>query len=195
MQSILDMTQQHFGRQVRWCLYDLTLPKGEGAVDVRNGEGLADPGPLEPADRRFNHVAQAQDGRHFRSSFLPLEDGAGRLCAGLLINEDITALCEAEQLLARCDPHLAAENLHVGELLDVLLQEAAHEVGKPFEAMDKPEKQRVIAFLDAHGAFRVTKSGQVVCDALKISKYTLYNYLDATRRNKPMPAKHREAER
>ena len=47
--------------------------------------------------------------------------------------------------------------------------------------MTKAEKLEVVRFLDRRGAFLITKSGDRVCEFLNISKFTLYNYLDAVR--------------
>ena len=43
------------------------------------------------------------------------------------------------------------------------------------------DKIAYIHYLDEHGAFLITKSGQRICEALSISKYTLYNYLEISR--------------
>ena len=47
--------------------------------------------------------------------------------------------------------------------------------------MTKEDKIAYIHYLDEHGAFLITKSGQRICEALSISKYTLYNYLEISR--------------
>jgi len=38
--------------------------------------------------------------------------------------------------------------------------------------------------LDKKGVFLITKAGERICDALSISKFTLYNYLDILRKQK-----------
>ena len=53
--------------------------------------------------------------------------------------------------------------------------------GKNTALMTKEDKIAYIHYLDEHGAFLITKSGQRICEALSISKYTLYNYLEISR--------------
>lgn len=45
--------------------------------------------------------------------------------------------------------------------------------------MTKEDKIRCIQFLNDKGAFLVTKSGDKIANFFNISKYTLYNYIDA----------------
>ena len=47
-----------------------------------------------------------------------------------------------------------------------------------YAAMTREDKLRVIDNLERHGAFLIKKSGQRICQALSISKFTLYNYLE-----------------
>ena len=66
----------------------------------------------------------------------------------------------------------------VNELLDYLLSESIRQVGKSPSQMNKEEKKKVISQLDRKGAMLITKSGPKICQALGISKFTLYNYLE-----------------
>jgi predicted transcriptional regulator YheO len=57
-------------------------------------------------------------------------------------------------------------------------------VGKPVALMNKDDKVRCIQFLNQHGAFLITKSGDKVAKYFGISKYTLYSYIDAKQEEK-----------
>ena len=67
----------------------------------------------------------------------------------------------------------------MNELLDSLIEQALALVGKPVAAMNKDDKVKVVQFLNNAGAFLITKSGDKVASLLGISKFTLYNYMDA----------------
>ena len=54
-------------------------------------------------------------------------------------------------------------------------------IGKPMMLMNKEEKIRALDYLDQKGVFKITKTSLLLCDAMQISKYTLYNYLDLAR--------------
>lgn len=51
-------------------------------------------------------------------------------------------------------------------------------IGKPMMLMNKEEKIRALDYLDQKGVFKITKTSLLLCDAMQISKYTLYNYLE-----------------
>jgi predicted transcriptional regulator YheO len=69
----------------------------------------------------------------------------------------------------------------VRDLLDFLITEAQGQANKPVSHMLRADKLKFIRFLDQKGAFLITRSGDTVCDFLKISKYTLYRYLEIVR--------------
>ena len=55
-------------------------------------------------------------------------------------------------------------------------------INKDITLMDREDKQRFLKYLDDKGTFVISKSGDRVCEFLGISKFTLYNYLDAIRK-------------
>jgi predicted transcriptional regulator YheO len=69
----------------------------------------------------------------------------------------------------------------VRELLDYLINEAAVQAGKTVPQMKLADKLQFVRFLDQKGAFLITRSGDAVCEFLRISKYTLYRYLEIVR--------------
>ena len=71
---------------------------------------------------------------------------------------------------------------NVTDLLDSLIEQALNLVGKPVAAMNKDDKIKVVKYLNDAGAFLITKSGDRVASLLGISKFTLYNYMDAGNR-------------
>jgi hypothetical protein len=69
---------------------------------------------------------------------------------------------------------------HVDRALEVLIAVAEEQVGRPMAEMSRADKQRVVRFLDERGAFALRKAVETVADALGVSRFTVYNYLDAT---------------
>jgi uncharacterized protein YqgV (UPF0045/DUF77 family) len=70
---------------------------------------------------------------------------------------------------------------HVDRALEELISLAEQRIGQPLEEMSRAEKQQVVRFLDERGAFALRKSVEMVADALGVSRFTVYNYLDSTR--------------
>jgi predicted transcriptional regulator YheO len=70
---------------------------------------------------------------------------------------------------------------HVDRALDELLALAEAKVGRSIGEMSRSDKQRVVYFLEERGAFALRKSVETVADALGVSRFTVYNYLDSAR--------------
>lgn len=79
------------------------------------------------------------------------------------------------------DSEIFANN--ITEVLEFLIAQADKLSGKPAEELSREEKIEFVSFLDQKGAFLVTKSSERVCEHLKISRFTLYNYLDLVRKD------------
>lgn len=131
----------------------------------------------------IRNISFTKDGRTVRSSTLFLRDTQGTPTVCIAINEDITKYTEFEHVLQSKMqiPSDASTNASLGkgnvnDMLDYLISQAQLSIGKNTALMTKEDKLAYYHFLDEHGAFLITKSGQRICEALSISKYTLYNY-------------------
>ncbi len=65
--------------------------------------------------------------------------------------------------------------------LDALLAEVAEELGGDLRALDRPRKQRAVRLLEERGAFDYRKSAETVAEALGVTRFTVYNYLNRAR--------------
>lgn len=70
---------------------------------------------------------------------------------------------------------------NVDEILQYYMKQAETLVGKPMSLMNKEEKVAALDYLDQKGVFKISKTSVLLCDALQVSKYTLYNYLEEAR--------------
>ena len=120
-----------------------------------------------------------------RSSTVFLKNDEGTPIGALCINLDITDLMDMKSTINELtmgsteEQELFAND--VNELLEFLLDESIKMVGKPVEDLKKQDKMEVLRFLDQRGALLISKSSLRICEFLKISKFTLYNYLDELR--------------
>jgi hypothetical protein len=62
-----------------------------------------------------------------------------------------------------------------------LLEDLAAELGAPLRDLPRPQKQRAVRLLEERGAFTYRKSAETVADALNVSRFTVYNYLNRGR--------------
>ena len=201
--QILDLLEAHFGSSVEFVVHDLTLNYEHTIVDIRNGEitgrQIGDTGDIlglqvlrgtenNTDDNFYRNISFTKDGRTVRSSTLFLRDAQGTPTVCIAVNEDITKYTEFERVLQgkMQIPSDTSTNASLGkgsvnDMLDYLIDQAQMSIGKNTALMTKEDKIAYIHYLDEHGAFLITKSGQRICEALSISKYTLYNYLEISR--------------
>jgi HTH domain len=66
--------------------------------------------------------------------------------------------------------------------LDRLIDQVEKELGGSLENLSREDKQRAVKMLDERGAFELRRSVEDVADTFGVSRITIYNYLNATRR-------------
>lgn len=125
------------------------------------------------------------DGKMIKSSTVYIRDEKGDITGIFGINYDISPMVafqkEIKNLIGIESPQ-SEESTHiyhnVNNLLDDLIQRAVDMVGRPVSYMTREDKIKAIKFLNEHGAFLITKSGNKISNYFGISKYTMYSYLD-----------------
>ncbi|MBR12424.1 MAG: transcriptional regulator [Acidimicrobiaceae bacterium] len=96
-----------------------------------------------------------------------------------MVEGDVPVACDGELLAGvrppanRIDAHL---DLH--DALPTLIAEVEAELGLPRAEMDRAQKQEVVSLLNERGAFTLRKSVEDVAEALGVSRFTVYNYLE-----------------
>ena len=198
LSSLMDMLEQQMGPYTEVVLHDLKKDYATTIVDIRNGHitgrqvgGTGSNLGLEVLQgtvkdgNRFNYVTRLKDNRLLRSSSLYIKDDEGNLIGCLCVNTDITESVKLESFLRSVNQYdiNTSDNqevfvTEVNQLLEYLLQEGQKLVGKPACLMDKEEKLQFLKYLNDKGDFLITKSGERIQSFLKISKYTMYSYLD-----------------
>ncbi len=167
------------GRNVGDCGTNLGLEVLRGTV--RNGD-------------KYNYMTQTRDGKVLRSSSIYIYDDEGQAIGALCMNWDITEYINAEKALlqitdASGDTEAEPEvkeviSSNVSDILDAMIHDSLMYVGKPVDKMSKEDKMKGLKYLDEKGAFLIKKSGEKVMEFYKISKYTLYNYLEQSQNRK-----------
>lgn len=156
---------------------------------------------------RYNYVVNTRDGKILRSSTLFIRNPDDEVIGCLCINTDITETVRFEEYLKQYNKYnpmesqmygqpkpletqeespslLQGENTKeifandVSQVLEFLISEADRLIGKPVSEMKREDKIEFVRFLDKKGAFLITKASEKVYEHLRISRFTLYNYLD-----------------
>lgn len=198
LKQVMDGLEQQLGPNFELILHDLRRPFDSTIVDIRNGyitgrkigdcgtnHGLSVMRKAEENGDEYNYITHMPDGRVFRSSSMYIRNEEGKAVIAFCINQDITETLALEKKLHDYNQigteepqqkEFFAHNVH--ELLDFYIDQAQYYVGKKSDEMNRAEKMKMIEYLDNKGAFLITRSSNRVCEALGISKFTLYNYLE-----------------
>jgi hypothetical protein len=62
-----------------------------------------------------------------------------------------------------------------------LIAEVETELGGDLASLDRPGKQRAVRQLEERGAFEMRRSAETVAEALGVTRFTVYNYLNRAR--------------
>lgn len=199
--QVVDPLAATLGTGCEVVLHDLTgLPESV----YRISGGVTGRGPGAPAtdlliqhmragapDHLISYPTRLPDGREGRSSTIVVRLPDGLPVAALCLNIDVSDLRRAHELLGGLLGDQAAripepaENTpnesfprSVEELTGVLVQEAVAAQNVPVELMKKRHKLRVVARLQDMGVFLVKDAVETVAEAISVSRFTVYNYLN-----------------
>lgn len=204
LSRLIKMIAAQFGSNCEVVLHDLTKDYDHSIVAIENNHitqrNIGDSGTnlgleilrgtVEEGDR-YNYFTKTKDGKLLRSSSIYLKNDSGVVIGSICINFDISGYLLIENMLNEItnssnrngNPEVTevfANN--VNELLDHLIVECQEVIKKRPEEMTRSDKIKMVEFLDSKGAFLITKAGDRICEYLGISKFTLYNYLDITKK-------------
>lgn len=62
-----------------------------------------------------------------------------------------------------------------------LIAAVEDELGGPLATLTRPEKQHAVRLLEERGAFEMRRSAETVAEALGLTRFTVYNYLNRVR--------------
>ncbi|MGE5572082.1 MAG: transcriptional regulator [Bacteroidota bacterium] len=195
-----------FGSHCEVVLHDLRNPEhsivaiANGHISGRKIGGPIIGGPLpdkgldvlqEPGDFGYlaNYETQTSTGKRLRSTTMLFRGKDGRPFAALCINYDLTPFMAIKQVVdSFCDiggPGIAqseredsASQNDVGEIISEIIRESIRQLGKPVSMMDKQDKLEAVRVMKSRGLFLVRGSVERAARALRVSRFTIYNYLD-----------------
>ena len=112
-------------------------------------------------------------GDAFITAVKPLVDAMGgeMVAPGEAQGDDVVLAWQGEDVVAVRLPHLS-------DSLDHILAELERRHGVPLAELDRRSKQSVVRILETRGAFSVRHGVETVANALGVSRFTVYNYLN-----------------
>jgi DNA binding protein with HTH domain len=74
-----------------------------------------------------------------------------------------------------------AETTDLSDGLARLIAAVESELGAPLESLSRADKQHAVRLLEERGAFEMRRSAETVAEALGLTRFTVYNYLNRIR--------------
>lgn len=193
-----------FGKNCEVVLHDLTKPQSSLVYIEGNVTNRQLGAPItnlilreirkngDDAEDLLCYPSRSRNGRLLKSSSIFIRDDYGKIIGTLCINFDISHLTTTKQILEDLISIVDLGSLHmkdtqeyfaqdIVEALTSIIDEVIKKVDQPIALMSKEEKVRVAELLDERGVFLVKGSIDIVAQALGVSKYTIYNYLEEIR--------------
>lgn len=141
-----------------------------------------------------NLYATTPLGRQIKSSTFHMIGEDYNLALG--INFDFTSLSFANRTLmglmsADADLQSALWTGGAGQLQEIF-EESMAAIGKPAGELSKKDRMRLVALMDQKNAFSFRKSVPFVAARLKVSRYTVYKYLDELAQEKAAQKEQKE---
>jgi len=129
-------------------------------------------------------------GRSLRSATAIFRDSSGQPFASLCVNTDITGLDAAMRFLQQLQPLGAApaqgnpgEPADMSLLMGEIIQDSLQRSGQG--RMNKQAKVEAVRVMQERGLFIVKGGVEKAAEALGVTRYTVYNYLEQLRGAKP----------
>lgn len=182
-----------FGKQCETLIHDMSV-KGNPIISIYNQEvtgreigsivdvlgSTRDLNEVLKEVDFVNHLAVTPDGRQIKSSTFHMVGDDYNYALG--INFDISELLQANRLLLNLmnvGGDLQSAISQAGEgMLSQLFDECQAIIGKNVEDMNKRDRLKLIRLLKQKNVFDMHKSVPYVSEKLKVSRYTIYNYLN-----------------
>ncbi len=182
--SIVKIANGHVtGRSVGGSITD------QGLKDLKRGT----------RDLILNYPSTTADGRPLKSTSIIFRDASGSPAAAICINLDITDVLTFNSMIQ--DIFGVAEAVQeegqtetfekdVTSTLDKMADTAISKIGKQLQSLSKDERIIIVRELDNQGFFLIKGAMKILTSKLKVSKFTIYNYLDEIKnRNRDAIAK------
>ncbi|WP_374419984.1 transcriptional regulator [Chromobacterium sp.] len=155
--------------------------RGFAAIEQAMRQGGAEPALVS------GYHTLSRDGRRLLSASAVFKTAAGEPFAALCLNSDRSeleaALACLQALVGRALPpqRTAPEPPAMDEAMQDIIAQALERGGKPLARMKKADKKQAVAQMLEQGLFIVKGGVERAAEALGVSRYTVYNYLDEIR--------------
>ncbi|XUL86222.1 helix-turn-helix transcriptional regulator [Streptomyces galilaeus] len=196
---IADGIAATFGPVCEVVLHDYRIPEKSvvavaGALTGRSvGGAMSEIGLRmlargDEAGDELNYLTRTKGGQLLKSSTVVLRDSTGAVFGALCVNVDVTAVQQAQAVLAGIGGGIAAETSAVttfGNDIDSVVEAIVdtHQLrqSRTWVQLDRTQRLELFRSLDEHGVFAVRRAIEQVAVRLGISRASAYSYLAQAR--------------
>lgn len=214
LHPIVQMLGTIVGHHIEVVLHDLTNPEASvvaianGHISGRHVGSSILSGPKD--DRGFaaaketlvesgtpqhsivdGYPTLTRAGTRLKSSTVVFRDAAGEPFAALCLNADLTGFEAAQAWLSRLLEPVQKktvaqpdESPDMDALVKEIIADAVRRLGKPVSMMRKDEKIQAVETMMQRGLFIVKGGVEHAAASLGVTRFTIYNYLEALRERK-----------
>jgi predicted transcriptional regulator YheO len=209
LKIVVDGIAGTFGPRCEVALHDLSnldrsiVKIANGHVTGRSvGGSITDQGLKDlkqgTEDVILNYRSVTSQGRPLKSTTILFRDGRGKPTAAICINMDVTDILAFNSQII--DMFGVAEAVQsgeqdetfekdVGSTLDKMASKAISGIGKQVQSLSKEERMDIVRVLDTQGFFLIKGAIKILASKLKLSKFTIYNYLDKVKNHSAVAAR------
>lgn len=157
-------------------------------VDDKGFELLLErrPAPKGMITSISHYRSRTKDGRELLSTTVLLRNRKGFPFASVCANADLTDYQILHAALGRLiSPSTPGKEQsedrrpNLDEMIEEIVAESIQRAGIPVSLMDKAEKLKVVSELTKRGVFMIKGAVERVAQALGVTRFTVYNYLEA----------------
>jgi predicted transcriptional regulator YheO len=201
----VDGIARTFGPRCEVVLHDLRNLRNleHSIVKIANGHvtgrtvggpisdrGLKDIRSRPEWDLSINYASVTRDGRPLKSSTVLFRNDRGKLIAALCINFDVTDILGFNTVIqdifriSEETEQAGPAETFVGDMVSTLndiADKVIRKVGKAIPSMGREDKIEIVRQLEEQGFFLIKGAIKLIAGKLKVSKFTIYNYLEQIR--------------
>jgi predicted transcriptional regulator YheO len=205
LKIVVDGIARTFGPRCEVVLHDLRNLRNldHSIVKIANGHvtgrtvggpisdrGLKDIRSRPEWDLSINYPSVTKDGRTLKSSTMLFRDNKGKLIAALCINFDVTDILAFNTVIqdifriSEETEQAGPAETFVGDMVSTLndiADKVIRKVGKAIPSMRREDKIEIVRQLEEQGFFLIKGAIKLIAEKLKVSKFTIYNYLEQIR--------------
>lgn len=135
----------------------------------------------------LNYRSETPEGRILKSSTVLIRD-VDQVIGALCINQDITDdLAYLAKLKNLTETGSAKKETHLSDaesFMESMIDRAIAKNDKPLPYWEKEDRLQVVAELEKRNVFSIRGAVSVLAGKIKVSKFSIYNYIEEVRTNK-----------